>query len=96
MTPADLRAICESLNDERGTGGQTRLARLLDWHHSSIWRKLTGKSPITQADELAICQAVQTLPPFSSKRKGTPRACGQYLGRMRRLGYRNRIMIDAT
>lgn len=25
MTPADLRAICDSLNDERGAGGQTRL-----------------------------------------------------------------------
>jgi hypothetical protein len=29
MTRADLRAICDSLNDERGTGGQTKLARLL-------------------------------------------------------------------
>jgi hypothetical protein len=30
MTPADLQAVCDLLNDERGTGGQTRLARLLD------------------------------------------------------------------
>ena len=36
MTPADLRAICESLNDERGRGGQSRLAHLLDWHHSTV------------------------------------------------------------
>jgi hypothetical protein len=36
MTPVDLRAICESLNDERSTGGQTKLARLLGWHHSTV------------------------------------------------------------
>jgi hypothetical protein len=58
MTPADLRAICDSLTDEHGTGGQTRLARLLGWHYTTLWRKLNGKSPITQADELAIRQAV--------------------------------------
>ena len=54
MTPADLRAITLSLNDEHGTGGQSKLARLLDWHHSTVWRKLNGKSPITRGDELAI------------------------------------------
>ncbi len=59
MTPADLRALCDSLNDERGTGGQSRLARLLAWDYSTLWRKLTGKSPITQSDELAIKQAVE-------------------------------------
>ena len=58
MTPAELRAICNSLNDEHGTGGQSKLARLLGCHHSTIWRKLNGKSPITQSDELAIRQAV--------------------------------------
>src|SRR3954467_14612128 len=52
MTPTDLRAITLTLDDERGTGGQSRLARLLGWHHSTVWRKLTGKSPITQSDEL--------------------------------------------
>jgi hypothetical protein len=41
MTSSDLRAICDSLNDERGTSGQTKLARLLGWHHSTVWRKLT-------------------------------------------------------
>jgi DNA-binding transcriptional regulator YdaS (Cro superfamily) len=59
MTPADLRAITISLNDERGTGGQTRLARLLGWHHSTVWRKLNGKSPISESDALAIRKAVE-------------------------------------
>lgn len=59
MTPSDLRRICDSLSDERGMGGQTTLARLLDCHHSTVWRKLTGKSPITQSDELAIRRAVE-------------------------------------
>jgi hypothetical protein len=57
MTPAELRAICDSLNDERGTGGQSKLARILGWHHSTVWRKLNGRSRITQADELAIHRA---------------------------------------
>ena len=59
MTPADPRVIRESLNGERGTGGQTRLARILDWDHSTIWRKLTGKSPITESDALAIERAAE-------------------------------------
>lgn len=59
MIPAELRAICDSLNDERGTGGQTRLAELLDWDSSTIRRKLSGKSKITRADELAIERAIQ-------------------------------------
>jgi DNA-binding transcriptional regulator YdaS (Cro superfamily) len=58
MTPGDLRAICDSLNDERSTGGQSKLAHLLDWHYSTVWRKLTGKSPITESDAMAIRQAV--------------------------------------
>ena len=62
LTPDDLRAICDSLNDERGTGGQSRLARLLKWNHSTVWRKLNGKSPITQSDELAIRQILVLLP----------------------------------
>ena len=60
LTPADLRAICDSLNDERGTGGQSKLARLLKWHHSTVWRKLNGKSPIIESDALAIQKAVET------------------------------------
>ena len=59
MTPADLRAICDSFNDERGTDGQSKLARLLDWDYSTLWRKLNGRSPITTSDELAIRQAVE-------------------------------------
>ena len=54
MTPEELRAICDKLNDERGTGGQTRLAGLLHWDGSTVRRKLSGKSKITRADELAI------------------------------------------
>ena len=61
MTPADLRAICDSLNDERGTGGQTKLARLLGWRHSPVWRKLNGKSPITESDAMAVQKAVETV-----------------------------------
>jgi len=59
MKPADLRVITISLNDERGTGGQSKLARLLKWHYSTIWRKLNGKSPITESDALAIQRAVE-------------------------------------
>ena len=59
MTPADLRAITISLNDEHGTGGQSMLARLLGWHHSTVWRKLNGQSPITESDALAIQKAVE-------------------------------------
>jgi hypothetical protein len=61
MTPADLRAITISLNDERGTGGQSKLARLLEWDHSTVWRKLAGKSQITRSDERAIHDALQEL-----------------------------------
>jgi hypothetical protein len=66
LTPAELRAITISLNDERGTGGQTKLARLLGWHYSTLWRKLTGKSPITLADELAITGALGKHPGAST------------------------------
>jgi DNA-binding transcriptional regulator YdaS (Cro superfamily) len=59
MTRAELRNLCDSLNDERGTGGQSKLARLLGWHHSTVWRKLNGKSPITESDALAIQKAVE-------------------------------------
>jgi len=36
MTPADLLAIYDSLNDERSTSGQSKLARMLSWHHSTL------------------------------------------------------------
>jgi hypothetical protein len=61
LTPADLRVICDTLNDEHGTGGQSRLARLLGWHYTTVWRKLNGKSPIKQDDELAIQKAVEVI-----------------------------------
>ena len=64
LTPADLRAICHSLNDERGTGGQSKLARLLGWDYSTLWRKLNGRSKITQSDELAIRQVMAALHDF--------------------------------
>ena len=60
MTPAALRAICDSLDDARDTGGQSKLARLLGWDHSTVWRKLNGNSPITESDALAIQKAVET------------------------------------
>jgi DNA-binding transcriptional regulator YdaS (Cro superfamily) len=70
MTPADLRAICVSFNDERETGGQSKLARLLGWHHSTVWRKLNARSRISQSDELAIKQAVVSLPKDGLVRQG--------------------------
>ena len=59
MTPADLRVICDSLNDERGTGGHSKLARLLGWHHSTVWRKLVGQSRITESNALAVERALE-------------------------------------
>ena len=59
MTPTNLRVICDSLNDERDTGGQTMLALLLGWHYSTVWRKLNGKSVITESDALAIQKVME-------------------------------------
>ena len=44
MTPAELHPLCDSLNP----GGQSKLARLLGWHYTTVWRKLNGKSNITE------------------------------------------------
>ncbi len=60
MTPEELRAVCDSLNDKRGTGGQTKLAGLLRWDGSTTRRKLAGRSKITHSDELAIRKAVES------------------------------------
>ena len=71
MTPftlRSLRSLCDSLNDERGTGGQSKLARLLGWHHSTVWRRPSGKSRITKADELAIRKALENDSLVSSPR----------------------------
>jgi hypothetical protein len=54
MTPANLRTLCDTMNP----GGQSKLARLLGWHYSTLWRKLNRKSRITQSDELAIMHAL--------------------------------------
>lgn len=61
MTPAALRRICDSLNDDRGTGGQTELARRLGWNASTIRRKLSGAVKITKADVMAIKHAAVCL-----------------------------------
>jgi hypothetical protein len=67
MTPADLRAFCDSLNNERGTGGQTRLAHLLGWHHSTIWRNLNCLPKIPPFNELAVRQVITSLIASSSE-----------------------------
>jgi len=54
MTPSELRSIRFSLDDDHGMSGLTRLSRLLGWHHSTVRRKLTGKSQVTKSDALAI------------------------------------------
>jgi len=59
MTPEELRAHCDSLNDERGTGGQTRLADLLDMHPTLLRKKLAGKVKIRKVDELAVEEAIK-------------------------------------
>jgi len=68
LTPADLRATCDSLNDERGTGGQSKLARSLEWNYSTLWRKLKGLSKITRSNELAIREAVTSLKAVEHRR----------------------------
>ncbi|WP_020472341.1 hypothetical protein [Zavarzinella formosa] len=58
MTPVELRSwlrgVCDSLNDDHGTGGQSELARRLGWDGSTVRRKLAGKVKISRSDELAI------------------------------------------
>ena len=50
------------LNDERGTGGHSRLARLFDEDYSTLWRKHGREGQITQPDELAIEQELGETP----------------------------------
>ena len=64
MTPADVRAICNSPDDEHGTRGQSKLPCLLGWNYSTLWRKLNGKSRIIHSDEFAIKQALSGLHGF--------------------------------
>jgi len=61
MTPAGLRAICDFLYDKHCSGGQRKLARLLGWGYSTLWRKLNGKSKIIQSDELAVRQVLASF-----------------------------------
>ena len=61
MTSTVLRSLFVGLSDERGTVGQAKLARLLGWNYTTLWRKLNGNSPITLSDELAIMKAVETM-----------------------------------
>ena len=54
MTPTELPAICDSLNNKHGKGGQTRFAELVGWDPCTVRRKLAGKTRITRSDALAI------------------------------------------
>jgi hypothetical protein len=47
-----------TLNNARGTAGQTRLAKLLGVHPTLIRMKLAGDVRISKRDEMAIRQAV--------------------------------------
>ena len=60
MNADDLREFC------RRAGGQSALARLLEWDHSTIWRKLNSKSAITHSDELAIEKVMESIAPPSN------------------------------
>lgn len=51
------RAIAR-LNDEHGRGGKTRVAELLEWDYTTLWRKLSGRTRLKRADERAIRDAV--------------------------------------
>ena len=55
----EVRQAVLNSNSGRGTGGQSKLARMLGWHHSTVWRKLNGKSAITESDALAIQKVME-------------------------------------
>ena len=57
MPPSDLRSLCDSLNP----GGQSKFARMLGWSHSTFWRKLNGKSKISESDAMAIQKALELI-----------------------------------
>jgi hypothetical protein len=46
VTPEELRALCNLLNDDRGTGGQSKLARLVPCNPRTIRRMLAGQMAI--------------------------------------------------
>ncbi|WP_020474538.1 hypothetical protein [Zavarzinella formosa] len=53
-----LRAIIKSLNDERGDGGVSKLARLTRIHPSNIRRRLAGTACTTDRDMALIAHEV--------------------------------------
>jgi hypothetical protein len=61
MPRHDLQAVCDSINDECGTGGQTRLARMIGVDPRTVRNKLACKSKITRSDERAIHDALREL-----------------------------------
>ena len=61
MTPADLQAICDSINGKYGRADNPSSHVCLGGTTQTLWRKLNGKSSVTQAGELAIPQAVTLL-----------------------------------
>jgi hypothetical protein len=77
MTSSHPRPISISLNEERGKGGQTKLAHLLGWHYTDVWRTLTRRSLFTQSVELAMQQALEKLP-YKSRATPMPtqKCCG--------------------
>jgi hypothetical protein len=46
MTPQELKALCDSLNNAHGKGGIARLARLVPRHPRTIGKMIGGKMPI--------------------------------------------------
>jgi hypothetical protein len=59
MNQADLLVVCDSLNDECCSRGQSKLARRLSWHHITVWRKLSGISKISISNAWAIRKALE-------------------------------------
>jgi hypothetical protein len=57
----EAEIYCVELIDEHGTGGQSRLAHLIGWDHSTVSRKHNGQSRITESDARAIQRAVEMI-----------------------------------
>src|SRR4051794_13337556 len=58
--------VSEPLNHERGTGGQSRLAKMLDCSVRLVRYNLAGTVPIRRKDELAIRAVVLRCPPLNT------------------------------
>ena len=61
-----LEEAASRLDDRHGRGGKTRLARALGWDYSTLWRKLNGRSKITESDLLAAEAVVEKFADGSS------------------------------